>query len=111
MIPCHAVAARRSTLLAEALHRVAASKYTCTRVLEHEPGTAAGAGRRLRIGTPPRPVQPPSRPDVQRDQMASNANRPGNSMRARSVSVRMRTAASDRTPPRPTSVTTMSGQL
>jgi hypothetical protein len=42
MIPCHAVAApaaaRRSTLLAEALHRVAASKYTCTRVLEHEPG-------------------------------------------------------------------------
>jgi hypothetical protein len=43
MIPCHAVAARRSTLLAEALHRVAASKYTCTRVLEHEPGTAAGA--------------------------------------------------------------------
>ena len=46
MIPCHAVAApaaRRSTLLAEALHRVAASKYTCTRVVEHEPGTAAGA--------------------------------------------------------------------
>jgi hypothetical protein len=41
MIPCHAVAARRSTLLAEALHRVAASKYTYTRVLEHEPGTAA----------------------------------------------------------------------
>jgi hypothetical protein len=58
MIPCHAVAApaaaRRSTLLAEALHRVAASKYTYTRVLEHEPGTAAGAGRRPRIGTPRR---------------------------------------------------------
>jgi hypothetical protein len=63
MIPGQAVAAPaaapRSTLLAEALHRVAASKYTYTRVLEHEPGTAAGAGRRLRIGTPPRPVQPP----------------------------------------------------
>ena len=87
MIPCHAVAARRSTLLAEALHRVAASKYTCARVLEHERGTAAGAGRRLRIGHRRGPFNHPGRPDVQRDQMASNANRSGNSMRTRSVTV------------------------
>ena len=115
MIPCHAVAApaaaRRSTLLAEALHRVAASKYTCTRVLEHEPGTAAGAGRRLRIGTPPRPVRPPratrcpKRPDGIERELSGQLDACPFGQR------RMRTAASDRTPPRPTSVTTMSGQL
>jgi hypothetical protein len=87
MIPCHAVAAWRSTLLAEALHRVAASKYTCTRVLEHEPGTAAGAWATAQDRASPWPVQHPGRPDVQRDQIASNANRSGNSRRIRSVSL------------------------
>src|SRR6185437_15313965 len=105
MIPCHAVAARRSTLLAEALHRVAASKYTCTRVLEHEPGTAAGPGRRLRIGhrrgrSTPRATRCPERSDcIEREPFGQLDAHPFGHPH-------MRTAASDRIPLRPTSVTT-----
>jgi len=66
---------------AAAPHRVAANTYTCTRVPGHEPGTAAGAGRRPMIGTPPRPVSATHGDQMPKQtRLASNANRPGNSM-------------------------------
>jgi hypothetical protein len=71
------------------------------------PGLGDGPGPGHRRG----PFSHPRRTRCPTDQMASNANHPGNSMRTRSVTIRMRTAASDRTPSPPTSVTTTSEQL
>lgn len=96
---------------AAAPHWAAANTYTRTRVPGHEPGAAAGAGDGQDRDTAAARSATHGGPDAQRDQRASNANRPGNSMRTHSVIIRVGTAASDRTSPPPTSVTTTSEQL